>query len=84
MNKRVSFARPTKARRNAEDWVSGAAAEAGGPASSAESADVPMKRLTIDIQEELHRRVKVGCALRGEKIADVVRRFLEEEFPPSG
>ena len=83
MNKRVSFARPTKARRNAEDWVSGAEDESGGSASAAEQADVPMKRLTIDIQEELHRRVKVGCALRGEKIADVVRRFLEEEFPPS-
>ena len=83
MNKRVSFSRPATARRNAEDWVSGAGAEAGGPASAAEQTEVPMKRLTIDIQEELHRRVKVGCALRGEKIADVVRRFLEEEFPSS-
>jgi hypothetical protein len=40
-----------------------------------------IKRLTIDIPEELHRRVKSGCALRGEKIADVVRELLEQRFP---
>lgn len=81
MNKRVSFARP-KAQRNAEDWVSGAGGEAGKPVAVAEAANVPMKRLTLDIPEELHRRVKSGCALRGEKIVEVVRRFLETEFPP--
>ena len=40
-----------------------------------------MKRLTLDIPEDLHRRVKSGCAVRGEKIADVVRRYLAAEFP---
>ena len=42
-----------------------------------------MKRLTLDIPEELHRRVKSGCAVRGETIVDVVRRYLEAEFPAS-
>jgi predicted DNA binding CopG/RHH family protein len=41
----------------------------------------PMKRLTIDIRESLHRRVKVGCAARGVDIAEVMRQLLEKEFP---
>jgi hypothetical protein len=40
-----------------------------------------MKRLTIDLPESLHRRVKIGCAQRGEKMADVIRALLEKEFP---
>jgi hypothetical protein len=27
-------------------------------------------------------RLKTGCAMRGEKIADVVRALIEREFPP--
>jgi hypothetical protein len=43
----------------------------------------PMKRLTIDVPIDLHIRLKTGCALRGEKIADVVRVLIEREFPPT-
>ena len=78
MNKRVSFTRPSSARPNAEAWISGAGAESAPPVPP---PPTPTKRLTIDIPEELHRRVKSGCAMRGEKIADVVRRYLDEEFP---
>jgi hypothetical protein len=42
----------------------------------------PMKRLTIDIPESLHQRVKSQCALNGEKMADVVRALLEKQFKP--
>jgi hypothetical protein len=28
----------------------------------------------------LHRRVKMRCAAEGVKMADVIRRFLEERF----
>lgn len=44
--------------------------------------DERMKRLTIDIAEGLHRRVKGGCGARGVNIADLIRNFLEREFPP--
>jgi hypothetical protein len=40
-----------------------------------------MKRLTIDIPESLHRRVKAGCAVRGIEMASLMREFLEKEFP---
>jgi hypothetical protein len=41
----------------------------------------PMKRLTIDIPEGLHIRVKSQCARRGIKMADEIRSLLEQHFP---
>ena len=43
----------------------------------------PMKRLTIDIPESLHTRVKSQCAKRGAKMADEIRALLEAHFPNS-
>ncbi len=40
-----------------------------------------MKRFTIDVSEDLHKRIKAQCALRGAKMADVMREILEHEFP---
>jgi hypothetical protein len=42
-----------------------------------------MKRFTIDVPEELHRRIKMQCAMRGSKMADALRELLEREFPKS-
>ncbi|EJF84981.1 hypothetical protein [Bartonella rattimassiliensis] len=39
-----------------------------------------MKRLTIDIPENLHRLIKVSCASRGTKIADEVRELLSQKY----
>jgi predicted DNA binding CopG/RHH family protein len=39
------------------------------------------KRLTIDLPESLHRRIKTQCAARGVKMVDVIREMLEEKFP---
>ncbi|WP_375616324.1 plasmid partition protein ParG [Bartonella sp. AP58NXGY] len=39
-----------------------------------------MKRLTIDIPENLHRLIKVSCASRGTKIADEVRELLSRKY----
>jgi hypothetical protein len=44
----------------------------------------PMKRLTIDIPERLHTRVKSQCAKRGAKMADEIRALLEAHFPAEG
>ena len=40
----------------------------------------PMKRLTIDIPESLHRSIKSQCAMRGSKIADEVRELLLQKY----
>ena len=40
-----------------------------------------MKRFTVDVPENLHRRIKAECALRGVKMADYLRQTLEKLFP---
>ena len=34
-------------------------------------------RFTIDIDTGLHRRFKAQCAVRGQKMADVIRDMIE-------
>jgi hypothetical protein len=41
----------------------------------------PTKRLTIDIPLSLHQRVKSQCALKGLKMADVLRELFQKHFP---
>ncbi len=67
MKKTIKFKTPS-----AERWIKGGERETSASA---------MKRLTIDIDAALHRRLKVGCASRGAKIADVVRDLIAREFP---
>ncbi len=57
---------------DAEAWVSGESTTPTGER---------MKRFTFDVPEKLHRRVKAGCATRGVDMADLMRDFLEKEFP---
>ena len=80
--KSVTFARPPRPA-DPDAWVGGVGSEAAAPIPERVPERTPMKRLTLDIPEPLHRRVKTGCAMRGEKIADVVRRYLDAEFPAS-
>ena len=40
----------------------------------------PIKRLTIDIPESLHRAMKVATAQRGTKMVDEVRELLEQKY----
>ena len=40
-----------------------------------------MKRFTIDVEEGLHKRIKAQCAMKGTKMADVIREMLEKAFP---
>ena len=45
------------------------------------TADERQKRMTFDVPESLHRRVKAGCAQRGVTIREVILELLEREFP---
>jgi hypothetical protein len=73
--KKVSFgSKPSAAGQSgsADDWV-----------HARERPVEPAKRLTIDIPESLHRRVKTACAMENLVMADVVREMLEQRFPLS-
>lgn len=74
MKKTVAFSRPAHPAP-ADAWVGAGTDDTAKPASTE-----PMKRLTIDIPLELHRRVKRECADRGIKMADIVRELLDKEF----
>jgi hypothetical protein len=39
------------------------------------------RRLSVDLDQDLHARVRMECARRGVFISDVVRVLLEREFP---
>lgn len=44
------------------------------------AVEVKMKRLTLDVPEELHRTIKAACANRGVKMVDEIRALLEAHF----
>lgn len=67
-------------------WVNdrtraGAEAVLAPPLQPASQQQPAMKRFTIDVEEKLHKRIKAECAMRGAKMADVIRDLLVKEFP---
>jgi ParG len=76
--KTIPFRQPASLTRPAEEWVG--ASSPVTPVKAAKS-DAPTKRLTVDIPEELHRRIKMHCAGHGTQISDIIRDLLTKEFP---
>jgi hypothetical protein len=70
--KKVPISQKPKAHKKTPDeWVK----------NRNESGDrEPMKRLTIDVPESLHKRIKTSCAARGTKMADELRTLLEANY----
>ncbi len=72
--KKIAFKTPDRpkasVKTSADDWV----------AKHKTGASEPMKRLTIDVPRSLHTRIKMQCAERGHKMADVIRELLNEQF----
>jgi hypothetical protein len=87
MSKTVSF--KTVKPATADDWVTGGGrpaereipARPAVTAAPAPAAPEAMKRFTIDVPVGLHSRIKMECARRSVKMADVLRELLEREFP---
>ena len=87
MNKKVAFGpKPAKAPETAaaEAWVEqGGQKEGRAPLKVvSEAAEAPeakprkMVRFTLDVDAELHSRMKVACAMKGEKMSDVLSHSL--------
>lgn len=74
---------------NLEEWVSGNSNSSTSPVllltetepQESEIAPISTKRLTLDIPESLHARIKSQCALRHTKMVDEIREMLEAKFP---
>lgn len=80
MSKTVPIKMPAPKNQAADAWVGEGVEQHLQPRSTTAPAE-RMKRLTIDVSESLHARIKVDCAKRGSKIADDVRELLEKHFP---
>lgn len=37
-----------------------------------------MKRFTVDLPDEFHRQLKIYCAENGLKMADILRKLVED------
>lgn len=85
--KTVLFPTQKKPADPADSWVTDRGGAAVGEVhEQATITQLPQpaeatKRFTIDVSETLHKRIKAQCALRGAKMADVIRDILEREFP---
>ena len=77
-SKTIAFKSPVPFTKPAEDWV-GATEITKQVVPAVPSG--PTKRLTVDIPEDLHRRIKVDCAQKGAQISDIVREILVKSFP---
>ena len=69
-----------------DDWISGETVKKKEEKTlSREKEDskiksVKMKRITFDISEDLHRKIKLSCVSRGINMADEMRKLLEASF----
>ena len=72
------FKMPEKSTRDVESWVSGEEARAMAKPEQATPIAGKVARLTIDLPPELHARFKATCALKGTRMIDQVRGFIED------
>lgn len=63
-----SSPRGAETEKAADAWVRGAAAG-------------PLKRLTVELEEPVHRRLRVEAARRGITMSALVRNLIEQDCP---
>lgn len=61
-------------------YVHGGAGHDTTPPAAEKPKTGPMKRLSIDLPEDVHRRFKVACAASGRKMAVELTAFIERHI----
>jgi len=74
--KDLAFKPATKTSASPDAWIE----SRDKPTAPAE----PTKRLTVDIPQSLHKRIRLACIERDEVMADVIRDILQKAFPETG
>lgn len=64
-----------KTNKNSEEWI-----KKGSELLTQEKKQDKMKRLTLDITENLHKRIKSKCVAKGVNMVEELRKILEKEF----
>jgi hypothetical protein len=71
-SKSITFKSPTISAPPAEKWIESRARP---------DVAVPLKRLTLDLPADLHRRLKTHCAATGLNMADLCRDLIVKALP---
>ncbi|KLU05868.1 hypothetical protein RISK_002500 [Rhodopirellula islandica] len=74
MNKKITMTARPKPKAELDKWV-----ETREPVDAVKPAVKP-KRLTIDIDPALHKKLKMNCVKRDIQIADLLRTLIESEL----
>jgi hypothetical protein len=74
--KDLAFKPATKTAATPDAWIE----SRDKPAVAAE----PTKRLTVDIPQSLHKRIRLACIEQDEVMADAIRRILHNAFSEAG
>ncbi|WP_437207108.1 hypothetical protein [Planctomicrobium sp. SH664] len=73
MSKRINMTTRPKQNPAADQWVETRHAVA-------EESPVKLKRLTIDLDPELHKRLKLHCFQQDIPIAELLRELIERSL----
>ncbi|XZE53979.1 plasmid partition protein ParG [Planctomycetaceae bacterium SH139] len=73
MSKKVAIPTRPRSQPTVDQWV-------GKRNLSELASSTKPKRLTIDIDPNLHSELKIHCATHGICIADLVRKLIEDHF----
>ena len=65
--KKVGLSAKKKAEAKIDQWVNN-------------KNDQKITRMTIDLPEELHKKIKISCVQQGKTISEAVRSLLLKEF----
>jgi predicted DNA binding CopG/RHH family protein len=88
MPKEVSFSAKPKTNANVDNWVenrevpiSEAEPQIAAPeATTKEPSQPKIKRLTLDISEALHKKIKVKAVIEGISMVEMLRELLETTY----
>jgi predicted DNA binding CopG/RHH family protein len=82
MGKRVNMGTKPSAVPDVDDWVAAGKAESVENAQPLEpiSESMKMKRLTLDIPEDLHKAIKTRAVVEGVPMANMLRSLLEQNY----
>lgn len=77
---------PKVAAVQLDQWVAigGSADTTASTAAATSGPGRKLARLTIDLPPELHAKFKAGCAMRGTRMIDEVRGFIEQWIQKHG
>jgi predicted DNA binding CopG/RHH family protein len=87
MPKEVSFSAKPKIKANVDNWVenrevptSEADPRLAAPEVTEEASQPKIKRLTLDISEALHKKIKVRAVIEGISMVEMLRELLETTY----